>query len=368
MSSLPFIPNEGDTLDTIFVTVSSSFTLVGCCFIIFSYIYFKELREFNLKLVFILTLNDLVISLIFLISTHISRSYSEIVREALPFICSVPDTLLHYFFISSFFWSVAIAHTLLQVIAYNNMNVESVYYKFYHMVAWGIPFLLIFSLFLTRSLRHADCSRFDSLYPHLLFFIPLLVALLYNVVVCVIVTRKLKKDYSHYKAHSLKDTSIAGIAKTSSASSIVSSSFNEFVKIVGTPKIVRTSLLFLISFAFCWLWSLVVVVLIIVNPLGWHDSPTMTFFLRMSYIFTPLQGFLNSLIYGLHEDLWIKMKESMRNRWNYWVDPNNHYIDEYNPEQPSFNYETYYEEYSDIHRSASGGDIFIFNNDSTTIN
>eukprot|EP01133_Synstelium_polycarpum_P014171 gene14171-16703_t len=174
--------------------------------------------------------------------------------------------------------------------------------------SWGVPLMLIGGLFMLRAFRHADCRTFSEIYPHLLFFIPLILSWMY---------------------------------------SLVESSFDDLISIVKrshTPKIVRTSILFLVSFAACWVWSLLVVILLLVNP----TSVMMRGFLSLSYIFTPLQGFINALVYGLHEDLWIKMKEMLKNRWSHFmISTNENYANEYPDHNASLLYFPSYEDEED---------------------
>ncbi|KAF2074532.1 hypothetical protein CYY_004159 [Polysphondylium violaceum] len=351
MSSIAFIPGPDETINRIMVTVSSSLSLVGCLFIICCYLFYKELKEFQFKLIFILTINDLIISLIFLISTHLVHDQSN-AYDLLPFLCSIPDSLLHYFYITSFFWNSCIANTLLQVIKYNNDKVDG-YYKMYHLISWGLPSFIMAGLFLLRYFKHSDCSSRSSVYPHLLFFIPLLASWIFNIVVCFLLTKSFKEEenrllsssfpiptlfnssinnnilnnsinsssnsnfiinntYSNNGGHNNNcnsssnnsniNNSISNVFNQDSVNYSLSESFSGRGK---TPKIIWTSIYFLMAFGFCWVFTLISVVL------KYFDTES-KYILMLSYLFTPMQGFMNALIYGVNDRLRKKLKESTK--------------------------------------------------------
>ncbi|EGG16026.1 G-protein-coupled receptor family protein [Cavenderia fasciculata] len=289
---------------------------------------------------------------------------------------------------------------LLLAAKYNNhLGVEK-YYKYYHIISWGVPFVLISVLFILRIVKHADCLTYSELYPHLLFFIPLVGCFIYNIVVSVLVTRSLKRQgvskrimfddsdsddddsvssddegssfssssvllswipFLNKKSSSTQDIpsnisnhnrnnnnnrpnnnnnnnrthSIPSKSSSSSTSTkniiqpipknnkvikknnnnhkiIVSNSIEDIRYLdESTPKLVRTSIYYLMSFAICWIWPMIVVFFLTLET----KNPLQFIFLTLSYIWVPLQGFLNALIYGLHDILWSRLKDRVRSHW-----------------------------------------------------
>ncbi|EGC30236.1 hypothetical protein DICPUDRAFT_58375 [Dictyostelium purpureum] len=338
MSSVPFIPKDINDINSLLVTISSSLSLAGCIFIVFIYIYYKELREFQLKLIFIMTLNDLIISIIYLIATHVRPKFFETLSNSLPFLCNFPDSLLHYFFLTSFCWEICIAHTLIQVIKYNNDRVET-YYKWYHLFSWGVSAILLIGLFFLRNYK--DCHS-NSIFPHLLFFIPMLFTWVFNVAVCILLVQTFKEsasnqivyNYSYYNSNNINnrprrfnidnipiinpiinnniinptnnDIDSNNLINHQNSINNSDNQNNSNPDIKKTPKIVWTSIFFLFSFGFTWSWILMAVIL---DCLGLDSK----YVLMGSYLFVPLQGSMNAIIYGMNDRLRKNLKESVNN-------------------------------------------------------
>ena len=95
----------------------NSLSLLGSLFIIFSYFKFKRLRKFAFKLIFYLSISDLIFSIsTFLITNNAS--------EMSPHFCAFQGFSLYYSSISTVFWTSCIAFSLQRVVTSNNREIE----------------------------------------------------------------------------------------------------------------------------------------------------------------------------------------------------------------------------------------------------
>jgi len=107
--------NEQREIISLLTEVSSWATLIGTLFIVLSYIIFKEIRHFHLRLIFFLAIADFTTSIV------AALQYSEL--------CSA-------------IWAMSIAFVLDQVIRASNFHVER-YEKIFHLLAWFIPAITV---------------------------------------------------------------------------------------------------------------------------------------------------------------------------------------------------------------------------------
>eukprot|EP01112_Ceratiomyxa_fruticulosa_P000431 TRINITY_DN1038_c0_g1_i2.p1 TRINITY_DN1038_c0_g1~~TRINITY_DN1038_c0_g1_i2.p1 ORF type:complete len:346 (+),score=34.26 TRINITY_DN1038_c0_g1_i2:372-1409(+) len=276
MSSFPFIPEDASSFHGISVTISAGLSLLGCIFIFITYIYFRYTQQIHFKLILFLTLTDLIIGVLFIIGIH--GPELNLSDEIRPYLCSIPDTLIHTCIISSFVWTMCIAHMLVQVIRYRNDRVDS-YFPFYCLFSLGIP-LIILGMLTIRGVigwKCKDRTMGAVLYGRLLFFIPLVVSYGYNIYCYIVVSNKLSlerflltnKDSAHLETLAMAQS---------------------------TPKILRTYRVFLLAFVVVWVWALLIMIL------ERFDVKIMVLY-DINYIFTPMAGFLNSLVYGMNDEL-----------------------------------------------------------------
>eukprot|EP01113_Clastostelium_recurvatum_P009064 TRINITY_DN14323_c0_g1_i1.p1 TRINITY_DN14323_c0_g1~~TRINITY_DN14323_c0_g1_i1.p1 ORF type:complete len:335 (-),score=39.38 TRINITY_DN14323_c0_g1_i1:34-1038(-) len=278
MSSFPFIPDDATSLHGIFVNVSAGLSCLGCLFIIITYVTFGFTRQFHLKLIMLLTVTDLISSVVFLIGENFGK-YIPTTPMIRAYICDYPDTVLHLSLVSSFLWTMCIAHMLVQVLRYQNDRVDSLF-PMYSIISWGLPLILLV-LLAVRGPMGWDCHdphELPMLYDRLLFFVPLIVAYIFNLVCYILVSNKLVGE-SRRLLLGNSYTSIETLALQH-----------------NTPTILRTYRLFLLAFSVCWLWAIAIFV---AERLGQQ----ITFLYDANYVFTPLQGFLNSIVYGMNDEL-----------------------------------------------------------------
>jgi len=282
MSSVPFIPAPGNENNT-FVTISASLSFAGCFFVLATYAWFKLTNEFHFKLICILSVVDLLISVVFVVGSRFGYLDPPGSR---PYVCNTLDTILHFLFVSSFMWTACIAHLLLQVIKYEQEDVER-FFKFYNLLSWGAPSIIVLVLVLRHVWWNADCAAVPNLNEYLivriLFFVPLLLSWIFNIYAFIVVSKILYKEQLLYQR-----------------------AFKLIVEPVGTPAIVRTQRLFLVTFAVCWIWS------ILMTFLEFFNVDNIDFLVNLNYIFTPLPGLFNSFIYGMNDGVKTKLLEFFR--------------------------------------------------------
>ena len=95
----------------------NSLSLLGSLFIIISYIKFKRLRKFAFKLIFYLSISDLIFS----ISTFLVVNDAEDVNEHF---CAFQGFALYYSSLSTIFWTSCIAYSLQKVVTTGDRSIE----------------------------------------------------------------------------------------------------------------------------------------------------------------------------------------------------------------------------------------------------
>lgn len=290
MSTVPFIPDpnsDHSDLNVTVVTISASLSFLGCLFIIITYLWLRLTDQFHLKCIFILSVVELCISIVFVVGSRLDASLS--IPFLQPYVCHLVDTILHFLFIASFMWTACIAHMLLRVINYEDDTAER-YLKFYHMIAWGVPTAIVIALVLRHVWFNAECdpTHFGEYsIVRILFFTPLMLAWLFNVYAFFKVSNKL---YNERKLHlqAIKMSPETGASEE-------------------TPSLVNTQRLFLFAFAICWIWGILLAFFgffSVNHDIGW--------LITVNYAFTPLPGLCNSIIFGMNDALKSRIHDLMR--------------------------------------------------------
>lgn len=170
--------------------VSSWATLLGSFFIVVSYLIFKEIRHFQLRLIFCLAIADVFTSIVFILNLHVDLSQY--------IACEILAAGLQYFELASALWAFCIAFVLDQVIRANNYNVEN-YEKLFHVGCWGVPLITIIlsevqHLFINTGLWCWLSNEHYGLYRWLYFYGPLVLILIYVLVVYALVSKKIRSQ------------------------------------------------------------------------------------------------------------------------------------------------------------------------------
>jgi len=247
--------------------VSTWATLVGSLFIVASYLAFREIRHFHLRLVFFLGVADFFVSIIFILNLHIDISHYVT--------CEILASTLQFFELASSFWAFCIAFVLDQVIRANNYGVEN-YEKYFHLLSWGIPAITVVLAHFQGIFGNAGLwcwikETDNGLFRWLYFYLPLVLILTYVVVVYVIVSRKIRRQLGLSAAHYQTN--------------------NE-------TTIQQTFRWYIIGWVICWMPAIIDRIQDMIRP----DDPIYVL-TAMHAFFAPLAGFCNSVAIGFNDEI-----------------------------------------------------------------
>jgi len=247
--------------------VSTWATLVGSLFIVSSYLAFKEIRHFHLRLVFFLAIADFFVSIVFILNLHIDISNYVT--------CEILAGALQFFELSSSCWAFCIAFVLDQVIRANNYAVET-YEKYFHMFSWGFPAVTVIiahfqGLFGNAGLWCWIQETDKGLFRWLYFYLPLVLILIYVVVVYTVVSRKIRRQLS--------------VSAT-------------FYQTNNETTIQQTFRWYIIGWVICWMPAIVDRI----QDMIWPNDPIYVL-TAMHAFFAPLAGFCNSIALGFNDEI-----------------------------------------------------------------
>lgn len=258
---------EHFTISTL-TEVSTWATLIGTTFIIVSYLAFKEIRHFHLRLVFFLAITDFFVSITFILNLHIDiSSYVT---------CEILGASLQYFELASALWAFCIAFVLDQVIRLNNYNVER-FEKYFHVICWIVPAITVVlchfqHLFINTGLWCWVADDTRGLYRWLYFYGPLVLILCYVTTIYIIISKKIR-------------------AQLNLTASVYLNSPSE-------TTIQQTFRWYIIGWIVCWAPAIADRVQGMIAP----NNPI--FFLSALHaFFAPLAGFCNSLAIGFNDEI-----------------------------------------------------------------
>jgi hypothetical protein len=106
MAPLVFSASQDRVLD-VALYISCGLSMIGSIFIILTFILFPKTRTFGTKLIFFLSISDFF--------TSLSWFPSDIDYD----LCMFQASILQFFMVASYFWSLSIAISLFQVISFN---------------------------------------------------------------------------------------------------------------------------------------------------------------------------------------------------------------------------------------------------------
>jgi hypothetical protein len=116
-------------------TVASVLSFIGSGMIILCYICFSDLRKFAFKLVFYLSMADMMAS----ISGFIQPMNKN--GDLDCGLCLTQAWILSIFELASVLWTACICHCLYQAVVHRDTDVHR-FEPWYHAVSWGLPFFL----------------------------------------------------------------------------------------------------------------------------------------------------------------------------------------------------------------------------------
>jgi len=111
--------------------------------------------------------------------------------------CIACGMILHYFFISSFFWTFCVAFNFYQMIVRRNRDAESLE-KIYHIVCWGVPLVVV--ILVVAFEKYANVGGYCYIYGEipifLSFFLPGLIIVSSNGVIFFFIAREIHDTLS----------------------------------------------------------------------------------------------------------------------------------------------------------------------------
>lgn len=173
--------------------------------------------------------------------------------------------ILHYFFLSSFFWTFCVAFNFYQMIVRRNRDAEALE-KFYHAVSWGVPLIVVVLVVAEESYanRGGYCYVLGALPIFLSFFLPGLIVVSANAVIFFFIAREIHDT--------LKSAPTADRKEKSKEFKVYFSIF--------------------VSIGLSWILGFIMALI--------QDDLGAVVFLVLYSILTPLQGFLIFLSYCLN--------------------------------------------------------------------
>jgi len=254
--------------------VSSTLSILGALFIIISFLMFKSFRKTHsyTVLIFWLSICDLGSGI----------AYDVVPIDRSDVYCTIQGSVIQFFQIGSFMWTGCIAVSLLQLVV-SKQNDITKWFKWFHLVVWSCAAIdvaigLIFGVFgdanpETNSDKSSWCwIKYEMEYWKFgLYFIPFFCVWTANMVIYVRVTKEIHRV--------VISPSLKGRAEHRIRLYLL-----VFMLCVGVGAVNRIQNAIAPGHPWFWLYIL--------------DAAV-----------SPLQGFLNSIVYGMNKQLRERWKE-----------------------------------------------------------
>jgi len=227
------------------------------------------------RLVVYLSASDAMASLFFIIGA--AAPADELNEE--PF-CGIQGWGVQMFTFASILWTFCIAFNFYMAFIRNYRNAVNRFEKYYHLLCWGAPFLISCSLVNTYENSTLWCwigPTFEAL-RFTFFYVPLMMIMVFNFVMYALVLREIRQVMSNVK----------GV--------IAESDRQRDEKYLKVKKLAMKFVLYTMAFFFTWIWGITNRIQNTVDP----TYPIYELYVLHTF-FTPFQGFLNAVCYGLTE-------------------------------------------------------------------
>jgi len=184
--------------------------------------------------------------------------------------CVIYRCFVQFFFISSFLWTCCIAHHLYRE-TYQLSKINNPYFKIYHGISWGISLIIIIVLVADSKIVPSTQSwcHLDNLFEIYFWIIPITASIAWNAVFYGLIIRRIFWVFSSRVTDSVDNGSL-----------------------IKSEAIKKLSLLLLV-FIICWLPDMVNHILNYFFNICPPDYAVV-----IQDLLGPLQGFLNSWVYG----------------------------------------------------------------------
>jgi len=167
---------------TILTDVFLALSLFGEAATIITFLIFNEMRTYPIKLIVYLCASMFFGQFFFFFTFY---AYETIM-------CIPCAMILHYFFLSTFFWTYSVAFNFYQMIVRRNRDAES-YEKIYHLASWGLPLIVVIIVVATNSYQNRGgyCYMSPGFPIFLSFFLPGLIIVSANAVIFFFIAREI---------------------------------------------------------------------------------------------------------------------------------------------------------------------------------
>ncbi|OQR95026.1 hypothetical protein ACHHYP_00504 [Achlya hypogyna] len=279
----------------VLLAVASSVSIAACLAMMACFLLFEESRRCGRRILFYLNATDLCGAILWLLTLLPSISDPDN-PDDIPLVCFIQGYGLQFCLLSSYLWTSCFAFHLYQILVKTNKTPEMYEWR-YILLSWGIP-LIIVAMFAIQHLCGFVLIGFGGLpwcwirswsanewaldgyvLQMLFFYAPLMVALCFNVTVFVFVANKLGRT------------------------TVMSSGMEDKIR----RRMMAYTAVFLATFA----WGALGRTFQVISP-GHAISPA---FLSLTAFFSPLQGALNCLTYGLNKLLRERIRQAFDRWW-----------------------------------------------------
>ncbi|RKO85166.1 hypothetical protein BDK51DRAFT_32529 [Blyttiomyces helicus] len=265
------------------IRISASLSIIGSASIMLSFIFVPSYRTPSNRLIFWMALCDLFVAI-----ASALGNYPITLEDST--LCVVQGFVNQVFLLAGLVWMTAMAVNILVAVT-KRRRLEDLarYEKYYHVAAWGLPIILTLPLLFVESNGPVMTSAqlwcwIGPAYSGLrmaLWFAPLWIVWGFNIVVYCIVGRGMWKARQGLKQFG----------------SGPNSSSEGYIRRPGAPasplrRYILKTCMYLLIFFIIYVWSTANRIQNMINP----GAPVFGLFFLQA-IFTPAQGFLNSLVY-----------------------------------------------------------------------
>jgi hypothetical protein len=152
-----------DFLDLV-VDVMLGLSISGAFATIVTFVLFKDIRTYPIKLIVFLC------ACILISQSFFWAAFTDLVFESKA--CQPVAFIYHYFFLANFFWTFCIAFNFYQMIVRRNRDAESLE-KWYHVGSWTLPAAICITVYATNNYvalpshvyvtqRYRTCTRSNT--------------------------------------------------------------------------------------------------------------------------------------------------------------------------------------------------------------
>jgi len=189
------ITNSLNLFNTVVGIVSNillGLSVLCALFTIITFTLFPRIRTYPIKLILFLCVTIVVGYGVFPFNSMFAQW---------PEVCNIVGAIIHYFFLSNFFWCANIAFNFYEMIVRRNPETAA-FEKFYHFFGWGLPCIAVIGVaaagkYGSYSPGVGNCYINDALSVFLGFFLPGIILVSINSVLFFFVASEIHGTLRH---------------------------------------------------------------------------------------------------------------------------------------------------------------------------